>query len=590
VFWPRSLRRSLPGIVASVMMLSGVLLFLAGPMLPVWAGGGHTDRLLQGDTVVSVDPPDVVITMGSTVSVDIRVEDVTDLYYALVVVIFDPAVLEVVDADSSTAGVQIEPGAFLSAGGTAEYNDVIQEDGEIYFGQAADDDPVSGSGVLAIITFRGKAAGSSQIVFDEDYFWLGDEGLDPIDASVEDGIVIVVSGAVPPTSSTATATEATTATTTPTPGSSPVGTPTPVSKPTFTPVPTSVPGQTATPIPTRTPVPTPQPTSVVQSRTMQIWPERRIGVASRLREGATSYADTEVLPFGTFSPSPGETVEARTYLDFPIGVFPLGTDVKRATLYVYVDGVSGTGEGILGVHRVLQPWDEAGWGGVPAAWPAFLASPVAVAEFNLDVEHVMLPGVRSGPRLARVVPDSPLPTPTFPSSGLPTPTATAVPTTKPTATLAATQTPVPTKSPTLPTSMPTSTPVLPPAALTFALDEMAGRWITWDITALVRAWLADQVDDYGLALALAPDSDGGTESVGGVLLARWLAIDDPDTVPYLIADIDIYPVTPTPTPAPLLPVAGSSAGWGWGGAVVSLLGAVLLVIGLGLAVRRKAGL
>jgi len=584
VFWPRSLRRSLPGIVASVMMLSGVLLFLAGLVLPAWAGDGHTDRLLQGDTVVSIDPPDVVITMGSTVSVDIRVEDVTDLYYALVVVIFDPAVLEVVDADSSMAGVQIEPGAFLGTDETVEYNEVIQEGGEIYFGQAADDDPVSGSGVLATITFRGKAAGSSQIVIDEEYSGLGDQELDSIDASVEDGTITVVSGTIPPTSSTATVTATITATTTPTPGSSPMQTPSPTARPTT--APTSAPGQTATPLPKHTPVPTPQPTSPVQSRTMQIWPERRIGVASGLREGATLYADAEVLPFGTFSLSPGETVEARTYLDFPIGVFPLGTDVKRATLYVYVDGVSGTGEGILGVHRVLQPWDETGWSGVPAAWPAFLASPVAVAEFNLDVEHVMLPGVRSSPGLACVVPDSPLPTPTFPSSGLPTPTATAVPTTKPTATLAATQTPVPTKSPTLPTS----TPVLSPAASTFALDEMAGRWITWDITALVRAWLADQVDDYGLALALAPDSDGGTESVGGVLLARWLAIDDPDTVPYLIADVDIYPVTPTPTPAPLLPVAGNSAGWGWGGAVVSLLGAVLLVIGLGLAVRCKAGL
>jgi hypothetical protein len=585
VIEPRSPRRSSSGIVAAILMLSGVLLFLAGPVFPAWAGSGHTARLLQDGTVLYIYPSSAQITVGGTLSVDIRIEDVTDLYYADVYVTFDPAVLEVVDVDPTVGGVQIEPGMFLGTGDTVIDNEVIQESGEVHFSQVADDDPVSGDGVLAVITFRGKTAGSSSIIIDEVYSELTDEDSDPIDASVEDGTITVTSD-MQPTSATVTATAAATTATTPTPGSSPVETPPPTLKPTsmFTPVP----GQTATPLATRTSAPTPQPTSVVQSRMMQIWPERRIGVASRLREGATSYADTEVLPFGTFTPSPGENVEARTYLDFPLGVFPLGTDVKRATLYVYVDGVSGTGEGTLGVYRVLQPWDEMGWGGVPAAWPAFLASPVAVAEFNLDVERVMSPGVHSSPGLACALPDSPLPTPTFSSSVLPTPFAT-VPTMKPTATLA-TQTPVPTKSPTSSTSTPTATPMPSSAVSTFALDEMAGRWITWDVTALVRAWLANQVDDYGLALALAPDSDGALESAGDLLLARLLAIDDPDTVPYLIADVDIYPVTPTPTPAPLLPVAGSSAGWGWGGAVVSLLGAVLLVIGLGLAVRRKAGL
>jgi hypothetical protein len=121
------------------------------------------------------------------------------------------------------------------------------------------------------------------------------------------------------------------------------------------------------------------------------------------------------------------------------------------------------------------------------------------------------------------------------------------------------------------------------------LDETTGRWIVWDVTALVRGWVLNEVDDYGLALALAPDPEAGPDAVGNLLLARLLTADDPNTVPYIIADIEIHPVTPTPTPTPipLLPPAGSRAPTGWGGIIVSLFGVVLLVMGFGLVLRRR---
>ncbi|MFL7791960.1 MAG: hypothetical protein AB8I69_07455 [Anaerolineae bacterium] len=108
----------------------------------------------------------------------------------------------------------------------------------------------------------------------------------------------------------------------------------------------------------------------------------------------------------------------------------------------------------------------------------------------------------------------------------------------------------------------------------------------WDVTALLRAWLADEVADYGLALAAAAAPDVGSEAVGDLLLARLLTVDDPNTMPYIVADILIHPVTPTPlpTPVPILPPAGGSGGWG--GAVVLFAGAVLFVLGLALVVRR----
>ena len=103
--------------------------------------------------------------------------------------------------------------------------------------------------------------------------------------------------------------------------------------------------------------------------------------------------------------------------------------------------------------------------------------------------------------------------------------------------------------------------------------------MAWDVTALMRAWLAGQVSDDGLALASAPKPDADPETAGDLLVARQLSADDPDTRPYLIVEVERRPVTPTPVPS--LPPAGRHGGWraaGWLliGAAVVLLGLTLL--------------
>jgi len=101
----------------------------------------------------------------------------------------------------------------------------------------------------------------------------------------------------------------------------------------------------------------------------------------------------------------------------------------------------------------------------------------------------------------------------------------------------------------------------------------------------MRAWLAGEVPDDGLALAPAPDPDADPETTASLLVARWLAADDPGTKPYLIAEFEVHPVTPTPTPVPILPPAGNPAGCaGWRVVGLLLVGAALLT--LGLIVRR----
>jgi LysM repeat protein len=202
---------------------------------------GHV--LAQGPTVV-IDPPTREVAVEATTTVDIRIENVSDLFGAEVHLTFDPVLLEGVDADAGKAGVQIQPGTFLSPDFTAQ-NEVDQAAGKIDFAisQMAPHGPVSGSGVLATITFRGKAAGTSSINFVN--VILSAPGGIPISAGTQGGSLTVTSDVTP----------------TPTPTATPTQTPTPTGTPTSTPDGGPTPTHTATPTPTPTPTPTATPTA-----------------------------------------------------------------------------------------------------------------------------------------------------------------------------------------------------------------------------------------------------------------------------------------------------------------------------------------
>jgi hypothetical protein len=114
--------------------------------------------------------------------------------------------------------------------------------------------------------------------------------------------------------------------------------------------------------------------------------------------------------------------------------------------------------------------------------------------------------------------------------------------------------------------------------------------LTWDVTALLRAWLAEDVPNYGLAIAAAPRPGAGPDAAGDLLLARLRTVDDRETVPYLIVQLQVLPVTPTPTPTtvPLLPPAGANGGLvAWSAVAVLVAGALLLAAGM-FSSRRPA--
>ncbi len=152
-----------------------------------------TDYGLAQDTLVVLSPASAEVDVGDTTTVNIRIENVADLYGAEVHLSFDPALLEVEDSDEGMAGVQVQPGSFLTPDFTAQ-NRVDLEAGTIDFAisQMAPTESVSGSGVLATITFKGKDGGTSNLDFSS--VLLSDQGGEQIDAGSQNGSVTVNNG------------------------------------------------------------------------------------------------------------------------------------------------------------------------------------------------------------------------------------------------------------------------------------------------------------------------------------------------------------------------------------------------------------
>ncbi|MBN1877697.1 MAG: hypothetical protein JXA33_25970 [Anaerolineae bacterium] len=106
------------------------------------------------------------LAMGQEIAVDLLVANAPLIYGVESHLAFDPAVLEVVDADPNLIGVQLTPGNFIDF----EHAFVLQNQAD---NQAGTLDyaltllnpapPVQGNGVLAHITFRAKRDGAATI-------------------------------------------------------------------------------------------------------------------------------------------------------------------------------------------------------------------------------------------------------------------------------------------------------------------------------------------------------------------------------------------------------------------------------------------
>jgi general secretion pathway protein D len=116
---------------------------------------------ILADPVLSVVPASVSnVNVGSTISYDINISNVTDLYAFQFDLTFNPAIV---------SAVSIAEGSFLSSpcGSTCFVPGVIDNLGGTIAGNAGTligpPPGVTGSGTLAILTLQGVAAGSSSI-------------------------------------------------------------------------------------------------------------------------------------------------------------------------------------------------------------------------------------------------------------------------------------------------------------------------------------------------------------------------------------------------------------------------------------------
>lgn len=120
---------------------------------------------------LKVKTPRVVV--GQEVAVEVMVKHAPTIYGADVRLAFDPSLLEVVDADETIDGVQLEPGEFIDPGhsfflqhkadneaGTIDYALTLLHPAP----------PAEGNGPLLRVTFRARAEGQATISIEEGLF------------------------------------------------------------------------------------------------------------------------------------------------------------------------------------------------------------------------------------------------------------------------------------------------------------------------------------------------------------------------------------------------------------------------------------
>lgn len=104
------------------------------------------------------------VAPGEVIEVPVEIRNVEELYAIDIEIQFDPTILQVVDADPDTDGIQIAIGTFLDAG-LVLYNTVDNNNGTInlVMTQVNPSEGKTGSGVVLVIYIRGINVGTSQL-------------------------------------------------------------------------------------------------------------------------------------------------------------------------------------------------------------------------------------------------------------------------------------------------------------------------------------------------------------------------------------------------------------------------------------------
>lgn len=159
----------------------------------------------QDTAVIRLEPATQQLGVGATTTVEIRTDGINDLYAVDLTLKFNPDLLQVQDMNPDQEGVQVQLGDFIPIGFVAS-NEADNVTGDIFltFTQVGPGEPVSGSGLLATITFQAIAVGTSDLTFAQNDLAPGEGGTMAVTA--QSGQIIVTGQASPPIAE-ATATE-----------------------------------------------------------------------------------------------------------------------------------------------------------------------------------------------------------------------------------------------------------------------------------------------------------------------------------------------------------------------------------------------
>lgn len=155
--------RNLWGKIWNILLLSACLALSGGPP----AAADQVSLTPQADAIVRCDPSSVFGYTDGTVSIDLYIQDVVDLYGADLVVTFDTSIASVVDQDSSQEGVQIQLLSTFLVPGFTLFQVADNTAGTIHYAttQLNPQEPATGSGPVARVTFQPKTYGEFTMTF-----------------------------------------------------------------------------------------------------------------------------------------------------------------------------------------------------------------------------------------------------------------------------------------------------------------------------------------------------------------------------------------------------------------------------------------
>jgi hypothetical protein len=159
-------------------------------VLSIFVLSGFDAQPDQTSATLQLIPQTIQLDVNSTSVLDLAITQVSGLYGVEAHLRFDPDVLEIIDADPTRDGVQLESGTFPAPDFVA-LNQVDNRAGTIDYAvtQLSPREPREGSGVVAHITIRAKQPSTTQIEIER--FILTDTSAGAIDAVGENGQIRV---------------------------------------------------------------------------------------------------------------------------------------------------------------------------------------------------------------------------------------------------------------------------------------------------------------------------------------------------------------------------------------------------------------